>query len=524
MLTRRSKYYVVLPVLLVVSSLVLPGILDSHFFPSRPINSLLIISAETNGPIYVDASASGAGTGDSWADAYNFLQNGLEHALSGDQVWVAAGIYYPDDGGPPDNDPYTTFMLKNGVEIYGGFAGTESTLDERDWQAHITVLSGDIDQNDTTDIYGVIKDVSAIYGTNAYHVVTGGVTDSSAVLDGFTITGGRANTAGHTNGAGMNNVISSPTLANLNFTGNWADGDGGGMFNQASSPTMTNVSFFSNEANGGGGLENYSYSDPLISGGVVTGNVASIGAGMSNDDSSDPTISRVSFTNNQASLAGGGMANDSSDPYLFEVSFRGNTAVNGGGGMSNNSSSPHLWNVLFSGNQSSAGGGMANTYSSVTLTNTTFTGNLADGGGGLVNHYSNCQIMNSVVWGNQATIEGDQIYNISSTPTISYSDIQGSGGSGSGWVGALGTDGGGNIDADPLFLLSVDPISAPVTSGDFHPNHGSPAVDSAMNLACPPTDLDGNARPIDGDLDGTAICDMGVYELLIDLFLPLIAR
>ena len=114
--------------------------------------------------------------------------------------------------------------------------------------------------------------------------------------------------------------------------------------------------------------------------------------------------------------------------------------------------------------------------------------------------------------------------NWTSTPIIAYSDIQGSGGSGGGWDTGLGTDDGNNIDDDPTFVTQVDPATAPTTVGDLHLGAGSQAVDAGDNGACPATDLDGNFRPIDGDLDGTAVCDMGAYEKLIDLFLPLIVR
>jgi hypothetical protein len=84
-----------------------------------------------------------------------------------------------------------------------------------------TILSGDIDQNDITDPYGVVTDTANIVGENAYHVVTGGGTDSTAVLDGFVITAGQANGSSdpHYNGGGMYNSSSSPTLTNVVFSG-----------------------------------------------------------------------------------------------------------------------------------------------------------------------------------------------------------------------------------------------------------------------------------------------------------------
>ena len=146
--------------------------------------------------LYVDANAGGAGDGSSWDNAYPTLQDALAVAASGDEIWVAASVYYPDEGAGQTNDDRTsTFMLQNGVAIYGGFDGTEAQREERDWENHITVLSGDIDHEtfpDSTDVDGVVNDAEDISGENAYHVVTSIDTDSSAVLDGFIITAGSA--------------------------------------------------------------------------------------------------------------------------------------------------------------------------------------------------------------------------------------------------------------------------------------------------------------------------------------------
>jgi len=422
--------------------------------------------------IYVDASATGAETGVNWNRAYTKLQDALTTATSTDQIWVAAGVYYPDEGGGMTNDDRTmTFTLVDGVEVYGGFAGGETLLSQRDWGTNVTVLSGDIDQNDTTDPNGVVTDVGNIAGANAYHVVTGGGTSSSAVLDGFTVTAGLASgSSPHNRGGGMDNDSSSPTLANVAFTGNQAD-YGGGMYNLSSSSTLTNVS----------------------------------------------------FTSNQATYQGGGTSIIYGNMTLTNVSLSGNSAATGGG-MYISYGSTMLMNVIFAGNHASgSGGGIYNYYSDLFLANVTFTGNQATSqGGGMYNQEVISSILvNTILWNNQALISGHQISNQSSTPQIEHCDIQGSGGSAS-WDTALGLDNGWNIDANPLFVMPIDPATAPTTAGDLHLQNGSPAVDTCE--VCPATDLDGTTRPIDGDLDGSAECDMGAYEKTIDLFLPLIMR
>jgi len=494
---------------------ILPGNPRAHW------GSLAVLPAEAAGTIYVDASATGAETGVNWNRAFTKLQDALEAASSGDQIWVAVGVYYPDEGSAPtDDDPLTTFTLKNGVAVYGGFAGTESTLGERDWVANVTVLSGDLEQDDTTNPDGVVTDVADIAGTNAYHVVKGGGTNSSAVLDGFTITAGRANGLNQYYGGGMENLSSSPTLSNLNFSGNWADHNGGGMRNYQSSPALTNVSFNGNKASSGGGMNNYASSSPTLTDVSFNGNEAGIGGGMENSSSS-PTLTNVSFTGNNAIQAGGGMATNTGNPTLMNVTFSGNQAM-GGGGMYNSSCSLSLTNVRFSGNQADNGGGMYNNNISLELTNVSFSGNRASiSGGGMYNvNLTTSYFLHIILWNNG----GGQIINSASSPTIAYSILEDCIDSGGFWVTQCGINSAGNLDTDPLFVTPIDPATAPTTAGDLHLQFGSPAVDSGYNPFCPPTDLDGYTRPIDGDLDGSADCDMGAYEKTIDLFLPLIMR
>jgi len=248
---------------------------------------------------------------------------------------------------------------------------------------------------------------------------------------------------------------------------------------------------------------------------------------MYNEESA-PTLTDVTFSSNFAGDFGGGMYNDNSDPTLTNVTFSGNSAADYGGGMYNFVlSDPMLTNVTFSGNYASSGGGMCNEQSDPTLTNVTFSGNsAADYGGGMYNLGSRPTLTNCILWGNTAGTSGPQIRNLGSTPAIAYSDVQDSGGSGTGWDSSLGTDGGHNIDADPLFVRNPDPGDGDWTTlddndyGDLRLQFGSPAIDAGDDSAVSglATDLAGNPRIIGPHVD------MGAYEALMPVYLPLVLR
>ncbi len=486
-------------------------------------------SLALNGIIYVDADAPGpTHDGSTWDYAFTTLQPALDAAGPGTQIWVAEGIYTPTEEYGGSGDRYKSFQLINGVAIYGGFDPTLGVVDfgDRDWEAHATILSGDI---------GTAGDSS----DNSYHVFyhpDGTDLDSTAILDGFTITGGNANDdfGSASQGGGMHNYGSSPTLTNCTFYANLASTNGGGMYNSSSSTALTNATFERNSALIGGGVFNYSSSPTLVNC-TFEGNTATDGGGMRNSESS-PTLTDCTFVDNSASNHGGGMYNGSlSSPMLTGCTFSANSAGDGGGGMLNwSSSSPTLMNCTFIGNSADGGGGMCNVnYSSPTLTNCIFSDNWADygggmynanncspvltnctfyinsatslGGGGIYNYDSEPTVTNSVLWGDNP----DEIANsnLFLSPLVTHSDIQG------------GYDGEGNINADPLFL---DPYS-----WDLHLGPNSPCIDVGDNgaPALPLYDFDGDDRLRDGDGDGTAIVDMGVDEALwYPVYLPVVLR
>ncbi len=435
--------------------------------------------------LYAAPVPSGSQDCSSWQDACT-LQAALGSATQGAQIWVKKGVHKP--GATADD----TFALVDGVALYGGFEGMETQLSQRDWQSNPTVLSGDIGGDDLTDPFGVVTDTARIIGENSEHVITSTGVLSDTVLDGFIVTAGQADFSNRSGGAGMYNDGGSPTLVNIIFSGNLASWSGGGMDNwNGGSPSLTNVTFQANQAFWGGG--------------------------MSNTFAISATLKDVTFRGN-IGTAGGGMYNFQSSPALVNVAFIDNGAQGGNGaGMNNDQSSPSLINAIFLGNVAQCGGGVYNQYgSSPILINATFWDNFAEfgEGGGLCNLFgSDAVLVNTILWENQATNAGPQIYNSSSAPVISFSDIEGSGGSGGGWDPALGTDGGGNIDADPLFVN--------VGSGDLRLALPSPAIDAGNNLPVSVNfDLGGNPRFIDipsmpDTGNGTPpIVDMGAFETL----------
>ena len=426
--------------------------------------------------IYVDADAPGDDDGSSWANAYNELQNAFYDETLGDQIFVAAGTYYPDEGDSvTDNIRSETFQLINGVAVRGAFAGYgETNPYYRNTSTYTTTLSGDIDKDSVLD------------SDNSYHVVKG---VDNATLEAFTVTKGYADgdySGADDDGAGMYNNADSPTVASCTFSGNYA-AFGGGMANYCSSdPTIVSCTFSNNiadpyvhaidDSGGGGGMFNSFGSDPIITNCLFSGNSALAGGGVFDYEESSSTITNSIFILNKAEGS--------------RVGY-----ITGGGGMvAHVDTTSTLTNCLFIGNSSEGSGGglYPKDNSDLTIINCTFSYNDADDYGGGIHHYSsNCDstITNCILWGNSDTGGTDESAQIhGGTVDIDYSCVHG-------WTGGLG--GTGNIGTDPDF--DVDGFH--LTSNSPCIDEGDPSGDYSGQV-----DIDGETREMGDEVD------MGVDE------------
>lgn len=359
--------------------------------PRHLLLSLLLACAASGAQAAICRAAPtaiGSADGATWADAMT-LQAALAHSGC-DEIWLQQGLYKP--GTQRD----ATFAINRPVQLYGGFVGGETARGQRGTNSRLTVLSGDIDGNDSADANGIVLDASDQSGANSYNVVylrinsaNPALTRANTVIDGLTITAGRADGgSGNSGGGGLRcnaqDGACSPTLRNLTFSGNYAS-SGGALFNSGyngeASPLISHATFTGNVSGG--------------SGGAIYNSVSGTG-------SSSPRIEQSTFSVNRATGGGGagGGAIFNTSPTQLDVAFStfyGNTATNRGGAIAN-SGSAHatITASVFWGNTTGSLG--AQIFLDGNSGTTVLDGNLVQGGCGGV--YA---VPNAVCSGNPLT-------------------------------------------------------------------------------------------------------------------------
>lgn len=418
---------------------------------------------------FVTPSGAGMMDGSSWNNASDDLQDMINTAIEGDQIWVAQGTYLPtvkvdfDNSGTAETRE-TIFYINKNIAIYGGFAGSEALISERDWTANPTILSGNI---------GVVNDDA----DNSYHVViieaSQGIINSDCILDGFYIRYGNANgsTDLHEQGGGLyldgRAHPCRPTLNQLSIAENIAT-YGGGIYcdaeNGECSPHLTYCKIDSNQATKDGGGIYF-----RASGGTVTADV-----------------NNTQFQENSAANYGGAI-------YHFKDQVAGSCI-------------PEYSNCLFILNAAAEGGGMAsesqNGLCLPTFRNATFFNNSTSINGGAIYNRQmggtcTSRFYNSILWANQNQITNDGGASVDLEHSI-YDD----GNPNNTLVYPTGVFGDGSVsDLDPAFR---DPANL-----DLRVMRGSPAINTGDNTeigVITDRDLDGKPRIIQGTVD------MGPYE------------
>lgn len=337
------------------------------------------------------------------------------------------------------------------------------------------------------------------------------------------------NNSAKSDGGGISNAFGNLVVKDSYFRGNTGGGAGGGISSWSDVETIVNNSIFiENEADNGGGIG--SRGILTLTHSTFIHNSANVnGGGLETD--AQAVISYTTFLSNTAGHHGGAISSGHS-LLLTNSTLSDNTAVQYGGAIVNYSefysATITATNSLFQGNMAGYGGGIANwTGYKVAVSNSTLSGNTAITAGGGISNSMMLELNNVTISDNEAATGGGLASN--GTMTMSNSIVANSVGGDCANSGLFNTnvhnlveDGSCNplLSGDPLLGLLADNGGATWTQALLP---GSPALDTGDNVTCELTDQRGTVRPIDGNGDGTAVCDIGAVEqATFWIYLPIV--
>lgn len=514
---------------------------NNYTIKSFLATAIILISMHVQAArLYVNHLAAGSNNGSDWTNAFTDLQSAISAAVADDEIWVAQGTYYPT----ATADRTISFQLMPGVKIYGGFSGGETLLSQRNWTLYTTTLSGDI---------GVTADST----DNSYHVVFASYVDTTARVDGFTISEGFGN-GSYPNeyGAGLYcGNYSSPTLSNLIFSHN-SGNSGGALWLYNTTCTISNVSFDHNSASSSGGAI-YSMFSNIVYNNVHFTNNSSVNEGgavysfLGSSTFNDPGFTENAvgyngaaifyqsgshkinggiFRNNHAGNAGGAIYTESTSSLIITgtVFSANNGGLYGGAIRGYYVSSLKVSNCLFSANHATSGGGATYFYSNTaalsTFTNNTYEGNYMNdlsGNGGAIFNYGGLAINNCILFnnsfggpGNYTTGYGSDIYDGYNTAVINNSILQ---------SGTYPCNNCPPANTNPMFVNAADP--------DGPDNAWRSADDGLMFCSLSPARDAGNNiydSALFSDIAGfvrigNATVDLGAYEGATTLTFPAVS-
>jgi hypothetical protein len=426
--------------------------------------------------LYVDADAAGAGTGLSWGDAMPDLQDALALARASgavDEIWIAGGLYRP----AADGHRATRFDLVSGVSLFGGFAGTETALDQRADGAHPTVLSGDLNQDDLPDPRTPAGIASR--QDNTLNVLFLFEEDEPITLDGLVIEHGNAdfevNCGGFmSNAGGMVAFGGDLTIHNCEFRANSSVNTGALILINDVRSKITGSRFIDNAA-----VDGLFYGSTYPTDGALPyeGYIGAVRINTFYGGADNQFVGNL-VEGNRDSEAVAGVLVTGCEPMFANNVFVNNSSTStiSGGALSL---------VLCEG---------------VEIVNSTFADNRAPNGNGIratgiTSNRSQVVISNSILYGNTSGSVTDQRAQFSQAGSVA--EVQFVNSIVEGWDGTY--TGTGTSGADPLL---ADPAA-----GDVSLLAGSPAIDAGDNTRVPADapDLDGDgetAEPLSRDFAG----------------------